>query len=99
MSRQRLSIYLSTSRNKYITNKPKLLIFLRGFARLKKFWKFEITLEVGGRVQVLLGKKEIENRTKIKFCIYTFRASIPAHVAPPNRCYKSNYDLSVRPCH
>ena len=42
---------------------------LRGFAKYNKFQKFELTMEVGGWVQVSL-KKIMENRSKI--ALYQF---------------------------
>ena len=50
--------------------------FLRSVAKLNKFRKSKVTMEVGGWVQISVEKKKLENRPQIKFCIYTFHASM-----------------------
>ena len=65
---------------------------MAGFAKLKKSkWKW-----LGGS-RIHLDKKGLENRPKIKFCLYTFHASIPVCILFVSTLLNvvSRYDLSV----
>ena len=54
-----------TGRTRNFTPKTKLRLAFRGFAKKNKFQKSEITMELGGWVQVSLGIFVVENHPKI----------------------------------
>ena len=57
------------------------------------------SIEVGGWVNISLGWKKLENRPNIKFCVYTFHASMPVCILFEctllNVVNLSHYDSSV----